>query len=220
MTNNRLYSVVVCVLFLPVFTARLEAEEERVVSFSGNESLRISTEELPVLERRAGGGDVEAALRLADHYGSFLDNSEKRNRNKQIHYYEIAAACGSQKGIENLIFVYALSDDRYDFSKACRWRRALKQLAALQKLHIQSDAEWYYALYWEYFVGRNNKRRGLCFLECAANLGSAEAQQELIDLYSNMRNSAKAAYWKRRKENSDKETAIPHQRHDCCLPSR
>jgi len=189
MISDRWYSVVACVLFLLV-TQGLEAEKDVVVSFSGNESLRIPAGELPVLEQRAEAGDVEAALRLADYYGSFLDNTEKRNRNKQIHYYEIAAAYGSQKGVENLIFVYALSRDRYDFSKACRWRRELKRLAAQRNIQIQSDAEWYYDLYSEYFVARRsvsskrNKMLGLQFLECAARLGLKEAQRELTKVYS------------------------------------
>jgi TPR repeat protein len=165
-------------------------EEEHVIVEHPKEALRISDAELPVLKRRANEGDAEAALRLATYYGFFLNNREKRNRELQVHYYKVAATHGSQTGIENLIFTYSMDTDRFDMSKACHWRRELKRLAAQRNIQVQSDAEWYYDLYSEYFVARRsvsskrNKKLGLQFLECAASLGLKDAQRELTEIYS------------------------------------
>jgi len=146
-------------------------------------------------------------MRLAAYYGFFLDNTEKRNRGLQIHYYKIAATHGSQGGIEMLIATYSRSTDRFNLSKAYRWRRELKRLATQRNIQIESDAEWYYNLYSEYFVARRstlskrNKKLGLYFLERAASLGLKEAQRELIEIYSkdpDLRNPKKARYWEQR----------------------
>jgi TPR repeat protein len=182
------------VLFTLVIAGRLEAAElkegEHVIVDHRKEQLRIPDAELPVLKRRAKAGDAEAALRLATYYGFFLDNREKRNRELQIHYYKVAATHDSQTGIENLIFTYSTSTDRFDLSRACHWRRELKRLAAKRNIQVQSDAEWYYDLYSEYFVARRSvsskryKKLGLQFLECAASLGLKEAQRELTEISS------------------------------------
>ena len=194
MTHSRPHSIIACVLVTFLAAGRLEAgelkEREHVIVDHPKEQLRIPDGELPVFKRRAKTGDAEAALRLATYYGFFLDNRDKSNRELQIHYYKVAAAHGSQTGIENLILTYSTSTDRFDLSKACHWRRELKQLAAQRNLQVQSDAEWYYDLYSEYFVARRSveskryKKLGLQFLECAARLGSKEAQRELTEIYS------------------------------------
>lgn len=194
MTHSRPRLITACVLFTVVVIGRLEAGElkegEHVILDSPKEQLRIPDGELPVLKRRAKAGDAEAALRLATYYGFFLDNRKKRNRELQVHYYKVAATHGSQTGIENLIFTYSIDTDRFDLSKACHWRRELKRLAAQRNIAIQSDAEWYYDLYSEYFVARRsvsskrNEKLGLQFLECAARLGLKEAQRELTEIYS------------------------------------
>jgi TPR repeat protein len=186
--------MIACVFFTVVAAGRLEAGElkegEHVIVEHPKERLRIPDGELPVLKRLAKAGDAEAALRLATYYGFFLDNAEKRNRELQVHYYKVAAAHGSQAGIENLIFTYSRDIDRFDLSKACHWRRELKRLAAERTIQIESDAEWYYNLYSEYFIARRsvsskrNKKLGLQFLECAARLGLKEAQRELTEIYS------------------------------------
>lgn len=194
MTHYRPRWIIACLLVTVVAAGRLAAGElkegEHVIVEHPKERFRIADGELPVLKRRAKAGDAEAALRLATYYGFFLDNTEKRNRELQVHYYEVAAAHGSQAGIEMLISTYSRSTDRFDLSKACYWRRKLKQLAAQQNIQIQSDAEWYYDLYSEYFVARRSvsskryKKLGLQFLECAARLGLKEAQRELTEIYS------------------------------------
>lgn len=186
--------MIACVLLTVVVIGRLEAEQlqegEHVILDNPKEQLRIPDAELPVLKRRAKAGDAEAALTLATYYGFFLDNREKRNRELQVHYYKVAATHGSETGIKNLIFTYSMDTDRFDMSKACHWRRELKRLAAQRNIQIQSDAEWYYDLYSEYFVARRsvsskrNKKLGLQFLECAASLGLKEAQRELTEIYS------------------------------------
>jgi hypothetical protein len=151
-----------CALVTAIFLGRLDAglaqETEHVILDNPKEQLRIADAELPVLKRRAKAGDGEAALTLATYYGFFLDNREKRNRELQVYYYKVAATHGSETGIKNLIFTYSMDTDRFDMSKACHWRRELKRLAAQRNIQIQSDAEWYYDLYSEYFcrqaVGR------------------------------------------------------------------
>lgn len=199
MSNCPRHSIVAGLLFAVAIAGELEAkesearerkEEEHVILDRPKEQLRIPDAELPILKRRAKAGDAEAALRLATYYGFFLDNREKPNRELQIHYYKVAAAHGSQTGMENLIFTYSTSTDRFDLSKACQWRRELKRLAAQRNMSIQSDAEWYYDLYSEYFVARRSvaskhyEKLGLQFLECAARLGWKEAQRELAEIYS------------------------------------
>ena len=190
MTNRRKRSLTICIVFLVAVAGRFEAEEQKVTFPSINESLRIPDAELPELKRRAKAGDAEAALTLATYYGFFLDNREKRNRELQVHYYQVAASHGSETGIKNLIFTYSMDSDRFDLSKACHWRRELKRLAAQRNLQVKSDAEWYYDLYSEYYVARRSvaskryKKLGLQFLECAATLGLKEAQRELTEIYS------------------------------------
>jgi TPR repeat protein len=207
---------------------KFEAGEHDVSFPPLNESLRISRRELPVLKRHAEAGDVEAALRLAEYYGVFLNPSEKRNRDIQIHYYKIAATYGSQAGFESLIFIYSISEDRYDLSKACYWRRELKRFAMQRNVQIQSDAEWYYGLYSEYYVARRstsskrNKRLGLHFLMCAASLGLEEAQRELAEVYSDdpdARNSTKADYSEQRQQDRNQEATVFHDDQSCCVPS-
>jgi TPR repeat protein len=190
MTNLRKRSLTICIVFVVAVAGRFEAEEQKVTFPSINESLRIPDAELPELKRRAMAGDAEAALTLATYYGFFLDNREKRNREMQVHYYQIAATHGSETGIKNLIFTYSMDSDRFDLSKACHWRRELKRLAAQRNIQVQSDAEWYYDLYSEYYVARRSvaskryKKLGLQFLACAARLGWKEAQRELAEIYS------------------------------------
>ena len=194
MTHSRPHLIIACILVTAVAAERLEAGElkegEHVIVDHPKERLRIPDGELPVLKRRAKAGDAEAALRLATYYGFFLDNREKHNRELQIHYYKVAAAHGSQTGVENLIFTYSRDTDRFDLPEACHWRRELKRLAARRNIQIQSDAEWYYDLYSEYFVARRSveskryKKLGLQFLECAAKLGWKEAQRDLAEIYS------------------------------------
>jgi hypothetical protein len=209
MTSPRKRSLTICIVFVAAIAGRFEAEEQKVTFPSLNDSLRISRQELPVLQRHAESGDEGAALKLAEYYGVFLNPREKRNRDLQIHYYEVAAAYGSQTGLESLVFVYSISEDRYDLAKACHWRRELKRLAAQRNMQIQSDAEWYYDLYSEYFVARRstsskrNKKLGLYFLERAANLGLKEAQRELTEIYSDdpeVRDPEKARYWRQRQD--------------------
>jgi hypothetical protein len=193
-TRYRSRWIIAHLLITVVAAGRLEAGEvqegEHVIVEHPKERLRIPDEELPVLKRRAKAGDAEAALRLATYYGFFLDNREKRNRELQVHYYHVAATHGSETGIENLIFTYSMDTDRFDMSKACHWRRELKRLAAQRNIQIQSDAEWYYDLYSEYFVARRSveskryKKLGLQFLECAAKLGLKEAERELTEISS------------------------------------
>jgi TPR repeat protein len=190
MTDPRKRSLTICIVFVVAVAGRFEAEEQKVTFPPINESLRIPDAELPELKRRAKAGDAEAALTLATYYGFFLDNREKRNRELQVHYYQVAATHGSETGIKNLIFTYSMDTDRFDLSKACHWRRELKRLAAQRNIQVQSDAEWYYDLYSEYYVARRSvaskryKKLGLQFLECAARLGWKEAQRELAEIYS------------------------------------
>jgi TPR repeat protein len=194
MTCSRPRSTMAFVLFAVIVNGRLEAgaqkEGEHVIIEHPEEQFRIPDAKLPELKRRAEIGDMEAAMRLAAYYSLFLSNSEKRNRELEIHYYKIAAMHGSQAGIEMLIGIYSRSTDRFDLSKACYWRRALKRLATQRNIQVQSDAEWYYDLYSEYFVARRSvsskryKKLGLQFLECAARLGLKEAQRELTEIYS------------------------------------
>lgn len=194
MTHSRLHSIIACVLVTAVVAVTLEAAEpkqgEHVIVEHPQEQFRIPGQELPGVKRRAEAGDREAAMRLATYYSLFLDNNEKRNRELEIHYYEVAATHGSQAGIEMLISTYSRSTDRFNLSKACHWRRELKRLAAQENIQIQPDAEWYYDLYSEYFVARRSveskryKKLGLQFLECAARLGLKEAQRELTKIYS------------------------------------
>jgi TPR repeat protein len=193
-TRYRSQRIIACFLVAVAVAGKLDAAElkegEHLVVEHPKERLRIPDGELLVLKRRAKAGDTEAALRLATYYGFFLDNREKGNRELQIHYYKVAATHGSQAGIENLIFTYSRDIDRFDLPKACHWRRELKRLATQRNIQIQSDAEWYYDLYSEYFVARRSveskryKKLGLQFLECAARLGSKEAQRELTEIYS------------------------------------
>jgi TPR repeat protein len=190
MINPRKRSLTICIFFVVAVAGRFEAGEHEVSFPPINESLRIPDAELPELKRRAKAGDAEAALTLATYYGFFLDNREKRNRELQVHYYQVAATHGSETGIKNLIFTYSMDTDRFDLSKACHWRRELKRLAAQRNIQVQSDAEWYYDLYFEYYVARRSvaskryKKLGLQFLECAARLGWKEAQRELAEIYS------------------------------------
>jgi len=193
-THSRPHSIIACVLVTAVVAVTLEAAEpkqgEHVIVEHPQEQFRIPDQELPGVKRRAEAGDREAAMRLATYYSLFLDNNDKRNRELEIHYYKVAATHGSQAGIEMLISTYSRSTDRFDLSKACHWRRELKRLAAQENIQIQSDAEWYYDLYSEYFVARRSveskryKKLGLQFLECAASLGLKEAQRELTKIYS------------------------------------
>ncbi|MFZ1219940.1 MAG: hypothetical protein WAO00_11650 [Chthoniobacterales bacterium] len=190
MTNPPKRSLIICIFFVVVVAGRFEAREHEVSFPPINESLRIPDTELTELKRRAKAGDPEAALTLATYYGFFLDNREKRNRELQVHYYQVAATHGSEKGIKNLIFTYSMDTDRFNLSKACHWRRELKRLAAQRNIQVQSDAEWYYDLYFEYFVARRSvsskryKQLGLQFLECAARLGLNKAQRELTEINS------------------------------------
>jgi TPR repeat protein len=194
-THSRPHSIIACVLVTVVAAGRLEAgepkEREQLIVEHPKEQFRIPGPELTEVKRRAEAGDREAAMRLATYYSLFLDNNQKRNRELEIHYYEVAATHGSQAGIEMLISTYSRSTDRFDLSKACHWRRELKRLAAQGNIQIQPDAEWYHDLYSEYFVARRsvsskrNKQLGLQFLECAAKLGLKEAQRELTEIYSN-----------------------------------
>lgn len=194
MTRYRSQRIIACFLVAVAAAGRLDAaglkEGEHLIVEHPKERLRIPDAELPVLKRRAKAGDAEAALRLATYYGFFLDNRKKVNREMQIHYYEIAATHGSQTGIENLVFTYSRDIDRFDLPKACHWRRELKRLAAQKNIQVQSDAEWYYDLYSEYYVARRSvsskryKKLGLQFLECAASLGLKEAQRDLAEIYS------------------------------------
>src|SRR3954468_10706971 len=150
MTHSPAPCILVGVFFTLIVVGKLEAGElkegEQVIIEHPQEQLRIPSAELPELKQCAEAGDAEAALRLATYYGFFLNNSEKRNRELQIYYYKVAATHGSQTGIENLIFTYSMDTDRFDMSKACHWRRALKRLAAQSNNQIQSDAQWYYDL--------------------------------------------------------------------------
>ena len=194
MTHSRPHSIIACVLVTAVVAVTLEAAEpkqgEHVIVEHPQEQFRIPDQELPGVKRRAEAGDREAAMRLATYYSLFLDNNDKRNRELEIHYYKVAATHGSQAGIEMLISTYSRSTDRFDLSKACHWRRELKRLTAQRNIQVQSDAEWYYDLYFEYFVARRSasskryKKLGLRFLECAARLGLKEAQRELTEIYS------------------------------------
>ncbi len=194
MIHCRLRWLIACAVFTIVLIKTPEAGEpkqaEHVTIEDPKQRLRIPKAELPELKRRAEAGDAETAMRLAIYYGYFLDNTKKRNRELQLHYYKTAAAHGSQAGIEMLISTYSRDADRFDMSEACRWRRELRRLAAQRNVAIQSDAEWYYDLYSEYFVARRsvsskrNKKLGLQFLECAARLGLTEAQRELTEIYS------------------------------------
>jgi TPR repeat protein len=189
-----IFRPLVAAVLLIVAVARLDAGElkegEELIVEHPQEQFRIPDPELPEVERRAEAGDMEAAMRLASYYSLFLDNSQKRNRQLEIHYYKIAATHGSQAGIQMLISIYSRSTDQFDLSKACHWRRELRRRAALGHIQIQSDAEWYYDLYSEYFVARQSvsskryKKLGLRFLECAASLGLKEAQHELTEIYS------------------------------------
>lgn len=233
MINVRPRFALACVLFTVVVIGRLEAGEpkegEHVTIEHPKEKFRIPDAKLPELKRRAEAGDAEAAISLATYYGFFLDNTERRNRELQVHYYTVAAAHGSQAGIEMLISTYSRDTDRFDLSKACHWRRELKRLAAQRNLHIESDAEWYYELYSEYFVARQstsskrNKRLGLHFLECAARFGSKEAQRDLTEIYfddPDMRNSEKAQYWKQREQDRKERVTPPREQQACCSPPK
>lgn len=233
MTHFRSRSIIACVLFTAFVIGRLEAGElkegEQVIVEHPQDQFRIPEAEMPGVKRRAEAGDREAAMRLATYYSLFLDNSQKRNRELEIHYYNVAATHGSRAGIEMLISTYSRSTDRFDLPKACYWRRKLKRLAAQQNIQIQSDAEWYYDLYSEYFVARRSvsskryEKLGLQFLECAARLGLKEAQRELTEIYSDdpdIQNSAKANYWKQRQENPSAEATAALKQDSCCLPSK
>jgi hypothetical protein len=108
-----------------------------------NDSLRIPPDEIPVLTRKAKRQDPEAALKLASYYGFCLND-----KRRQLYYYKLAAENGSLVAIENLVTIYSRTDvDSFDFEKALRWRRRLKEVARKKGIEIESDAEWAYGLY-------------------------------------------------------------------------
>jgi TPR repeat protein len=189
-------------LFCGIVFALLSACTQQFVPPStGNASLRVPDESLPLLKAQAERGDVRAALKLADYYGLYLDNRQKDNRERQVHYYNVAATHGSIVAINNLIRTYSVDSDYFSISKALYWRDQLKAASRREKVLVQSDAEWYYDLYLEFFVGEHDKKRGLSFLRSAAELGSIKAQRELVEIYTTdpgFRDPLKAQHWRRR----------------------
>ena len=168
--------------------------EEALTPVVIKESLRIPTEQIPALEKRANQGDREAAMKLATYYGVYLND-----RNKQLHYYRLAAKNGSEVALKNLIYIFATFPEFFDSKKAIALRERLKKLALERNFEVETDADWGYDLYVEHFVGRGSKKRGLFFLEYAAKHGSEKARDELVEIYSNdpdVRDSVKARKWK------------------------
>jgi len=143
------------------------------------ESMSIPEAELPDLIRRAKTKETEAALRLATYYGMYLGDTEKG-----IHYYEIAAANGSEKALYNLMMIFATISKSFDFDRALQTRTRLKAVVAAKGGKMESDGDWAYDMYIEHFVGYGNKRRGLSFLRYAAKQGSEKASAELAKLFA------------------------------------
>jgi len=161
-----------------------------------NDSLQIPPNEIPILRKKAERGDHEAALKLASHYGVYL-----KDKKRQVHYYKLAAKNGSVVAIENLVTIYSRTDaDSFDFERALRWRRRLKELARKKGMEIESDAEWAYDLYLDHLT---DKDRGLFFLRYAAGHGSEKARNELIQNHSNDRNTQVPENIRDWKERSD-----------------
>jgi hypothetical protein len=164
---------IVALAALPVIT---DAEEQlKVVGL--NDGLRIAADELPILKAKAKRGNQEAALKLATYYGIYL-NDKKR----QMEYYKLAAKSGSIIAVENLVTTYSTDNESFDFAKALRWRRRLKEMAQQKNVKIESDAEWGYGLYLNHLT---DKDHGLFFLKYAAKHGSAKARQELSESFPN-----------------------------------
>lgn len=188
----------------PEHAALVSTATESLPVVGLNDSLRIPSNEIPELRRKAERGDHEAAIKLASYYGFYLGDKKQ-----QVHYYRLAARKGSQVAVENLITIYSCTDaDSFDFEKALQWRRRLKELARKKGIEIESDAEWAYGLYRDHLT---DKDRGLSLLKYAAKHGSEKARNQLIEIYSSdpeVRNPAKARYWKQK---SDASNLFSHQ---------
>lgn len=149
--------------------------EEKLKVVSMNDGLRISSDELPILKRKAARGDQEAAVKLATYYGVYLNDKKK-----EVHYLKIAAKNNSDVAIRNLMTIYSNDSELFNFSKALLWRGRLKELARERRVEIESDAQWGYDLYLNHL---SDKDRGLSFLKYAAKYGSAEARRELNETF-------------------------------------
>ncbi|MEN3368725.1 MAG: hypothetical protein V7609_868 [Verrucomicrobiota bacterium] len=168
------------------------AEKLKIVGL--NDSLKIPSNEIPVLAKRAQGGDRSAAERLSSYYGYYLDDKKKWQ-----YYLELAATNGSAMAIESLVTIYSTSPELFDVKRALQFRKRLRAISKKRNVTFKSNAEWGYEMYIENFVGQANKKRGLIFLEYAAKNGSQKARKELIELYLNdadIANPARASYWK------------------------
>lgn len=143
------------------------------------ESLFIAESELPELITRAEAKETDAALRLASYYGMYLGDTKK-----QLHYCEIAAGNGSEKALHNLMMIFASRSESFDFERALQMRTRLKVAVAARNGKMETDGEWAYDMYVEHFIGYGNKRRGMLFLEYAANHGSDKAATELARVLS------------------------------------
>lgn len=143
------------------------------------QSLSIPEAELPDLIRRAEAKETEAALKLATYYGMYIGDTEK-----QIRYYEIAAANDSEKALYNLMMIFSSLSKSFDFDRALQMRARLKAVVATRAGKMESDSDWAYDMYVEHFVGYGDKRRGLLFLKYAAKQGSRKASAELAKIFA------------------------------------
>lgn len=158
-----------------------------------NDFLRIPTDRISVLTKKAENGDPDAAERLGLYY-SIYRNDKKR----ALHNLRLAAAKNSDVAIRNLITTYSTDLSLFNFTKALGFREKLKRIAEAKKIDVQPDADWSYNLYLEHFLASENKRLGIFFLRYAARQGSEPARSELIEIYANdsdLRNPEKALYW-------------------------
>jgi hypothetical protein len=165
---------------------------------SMSDSLRISTNRIAALRKKAERGDADAAERLSLYYGIY-----RNDKKREVRYLKLGAEKSSDIAIRNLLAIYSADPDLFNARKAFGLRRQLKHMAETKKIDVQPDSDWSYNLYIEHFFGAGNKRRGVYFLEYAAKYGSEAARNELIEIYSNDRDVQsleKARYWKQRSE--------------------
>jgi TPR repeat protein len=158
-----------------------------------NDFLRIPTDRISVLTKKAERGDRDAAERLGLYYGIY-----RNDKKRALHNLKLAAAKNSDVAIRNLITTYSTDLNLFNFTKALGFREKLKQIAEAKKIDVQPDADWSYDLYLEHFLASENKRLGIFFLKYAARQGSEPARSELIEIYANdsdLRNPKKARYW-------------------------
>lgn len=158
-----------------------------------NDFLRIPTDRISVLTKKAERGDPDAAERLGLYYGIY-----RNDKKRALHNLKLAAAKNSDVAIRDLITTYSTDLNLFNFKKALGFREKLKRIAEAKKIDVQPDADWSYDLYLEHFLASENKRLGIFFLKYAAKQGSEPARSELIEIYANdsdLRNPKKARYW-------------------------